>query len=238
MVNELESLYQLGTETVSDIVATTIEEEPVPTDSEPVSRKTSSSLANPAALAPRSCKNKDRYNNTNRFGYPKHEIGGKLYSFQSNWQIEYPWIEYDSKVMLFFVIYVGGTIVKKSVENKVRARYFTLTGFRNWKAAKDIKKSFRQHSSSDMHIEAQKAHAVFTGIEPDLGDMLIDYRRKQRAIGRKAMMALFDTVITLARNGTSFRGHTPEEGFLNQVLRLISRSGNDYLRNWLQRKTN
>ena len=74
-------------------------------------------------------------------------------------------------------------------------------------------------------------------LEPDLGDMLIDCGRKQRANGRKAMMALFDTVITLARNGTSFRGHTPEEGFLNQVLKLISRSGNDYLRNWLQRKT-
>ena len=52
------------------------------------------------------------------------------------------------------------------------------------------------------------------------------------------MMALFDTVRTLTRNWTSFRGHTPEEGIFNQGLRLISRSGNDYLRNWLQRKNN
>ena len=71
---------------------------------------------------------------------------------------------------------------------------FTVTGFRNWKAAKDNSKGFQQHSSSEMHIEVRDAHAVFIGLKPDLADTLFDSRKKQMMAGRKAMMTLFDAV--------------------------------------------
>ena len=216
----------MATEISSDIVATTIEEEPVPTDSEPVSRKISSSLASLVAPAPRSCQHQNRDNNNKRFGYHKHEIGCKLYSFLSNWQIKYPCIEYDSKSDIAFCYVCRLYHLSKRVWRTrfVRDTY-TIAGFRNWKMtqANDTTRGFWQHFPSEMHIEAEarNAHTVFMVLEPDLGDMLIDCRKKQRATGRKAMMLLFDTTITLVRNGISFRGHTPEEGFLNQVLRIM-----------------
>lgn len=63
---------------------------------------------------------------------------------------------------------------------------FTVAGFKNWKAAKDRTKGFKQHSSSHIHIvEARNICTVFMGQVPDLRDMLIDWRKKQRVTCRR-----------------------------------------------------
>ena len=89
-----------------------------------------------------------------------------------------------------------------------------------------------------MHKEATRAKAVFVGQTSDIHDSLSDQAEKTRLQGRNAMIVVFDTARTLARQGLPFRGHEAADGVFKQVLSLISRSGNSELKSWMSRKFN
>ena len=107
-----------------------------------------------------------------------------------------------------------------------------------WKSALEKKKGLNAHNESDMHEEATRAKAVFVGQTSDIHDSLSDQAEKTRLQGRNAMIVVFDTARKLARQGFPFRGHEAADGVFNQVLSLISRSGNSELKSWMSRKFN
>ena len=94
-----------------------------------------------------------------------------------------------------------------------------------------------RHDKSEMHKESCAAHAIFMGLRPSIIDTTIKQSKILRQRGRKAMIVLFDTVRTLTRQGISFRGHEANEGGFKQSLYLVERSGCEFLREWLVRKT-
>ena len=64
-----------------------------------------------------------------------------------------------------------------------------------------------------MHKEATRGKAFFVGQIPDSHDSLSDQAEKTRLEGRNAMIVVFDTARTLARQGLPFHGHVAADGF-------------------------
>ena len=63
---------------------------------------------------------------------------------------------------------------------------------------------FNPHNDSEIHKEATRAKAVFIGQTPDIHDTLSDQDEKTRLEGRHAMIFVFDTASTLARQRIPF----------------------------------
>ena len=130
----------------------------------------------------------------------------------SSWKTQYPWIVY---------------IETRDVCLCEVCKWFLESG-RKFSTTK-------QHEASDAHIEAVRAKAIFVGNIQGLNLQLNATKELQRIHGRIAIKCVVDAILTLSRQNIAFRGHDANEGNLMQILGMVPRNENGFLREWLRR---
>ena len=123
---------------------------------------------------------------------------------------------------------------KFSTTKKLRDT-FTVSGFNDWKHALEKSRGFQQHEASYAHIEAVRAKAIFVGNIQGLDLQLNATKGLQRVHGIIAIKCVVDAILTLSRQNIAFRGHDANEGNLKQILGMVARNENCFLRELLRR---
>ena len=155
----------------------------------------------------------------------------------SSWKTQYPWIVYieTRDVCLCEVCKWFLESGRKFSTTKKLRHTFTVSGFNDWKHALEKSRGFQQHEASDAHIEAVRAKAIFVGNIQGLDLQLNATNELQRIHGRIAIKCVVDAILTLSRQNIAFRGHDANEGNLMQILGMVARNENGFLREWLRR---
>ncbi len=93
---------------------------------------------------------------------------------------------------------------------------FIISGFNNWKQARD---RFTLHAESEYHKTAITTH-IYESRPIDI--QLSNVLASQQEGARKCLLKIISAVQFLARQGLSFRGHDDDEGNFNQLLKYKS----------------
>ena len=111
---------------------------------------------------------------------------------------------------------------------------FISKGFVYWKEANT---AFRKHEGSQCHREATQALVLLPQQVRDIGEVLSNEHRQEKAMNRKMFMMILQTLSFLARQGLAIRGHGDENSNFHQLLLLRSTDCQDII-DWLKKKSN
>ena len=155
----------------------------------------------------------------------------------SSWKTQYQWIVYieTRDVCLCEVCKWFLESGRKFSTTKKLRDTFTVSGFNDWEHALEKSRGLQQHEASDAHIEAVRAKAIFVGNIQGLDLQLNATKELQRVHGRIAIKCVVDAILTLSRQNIAFRVHDANEGNLKQILGMVARNENGFLREWLRR---
>ena len=171
------------------------------------------------------------------FDFPLKVYGNRQRFFLPAWFDSFKWPHYTAKSASnlhdFVTCYVCNQAMKRNLFSPAqRIEKAFLEGFNNWKKCPN---AFSKHENTDQHKSASNA---LRNIErASIAVAISSAVEQQQAESRKALLAIFETVKYLARQGLAMQGHTKDEGNFIQLLKL--RSGDiPELKQWLKRRDN
>ena len=135
-------------------------------------------------------------------------------SFQSNWFRDREWLEYSVQNDACYCYYCH-----HFPSNHLNADdAFVTTGFNNWKKALDKTAGLTRHVSSQAHIIATKNYLTYKQQHVTDSSTLKQIRH-DRAISirknRDRLIKISSTLLFLAQQMISFRGHEENETYVN-----------------------
>ncbi len=153
-------------------------------------------------------------------------------NFQNSWFIKYPWLHYSNnlKGVLCFYCSQAEALKLNDLATK-REPAFTTEGFRNWKKALE---KFAEHAKCKSHIFSCDQLHQETKAEP-INNQLLSQCQQTQQQSKKCLMAVFTSVMFLARQGLALRGHKEADSNVQQLL-SIRRQDIPELDAWLKRK--
>lgn len=165
--------------------------------------------------------------------FPERIYGGtKSRRFNPAHFAEWKWLHWCvQKNKVFCQVCHNTTALKFNMLARNMDDAFATTGFDDWKHATAC---YRKHEQSSAHIErVMKWNQHVNGVSVDV--QLITEKQKQQAVNRSALEKIVTTLLFLARQGQSFRGHSDDDGNFVQLLRLRAADSSD-LASWLSRE--
>ena len=122
----------------------------------------------------------------------------------------------------------------KFLTSSRREPAFISKGFTYWKEATS---AFRKHQACDCHHEANEAIIVLPKQILDVGEILSEENKAEKAMNRKAFLTILQNLAFLARQGLPLRGGQGDmESNFTQLLYLRSNDYPDIL-DWMKKKT-
>lgn len=110
---------------------------------------------------------------------------------------------------------------------------FISTGFTNWKDATSV---FRKHEASECHRAAVESIGVLPMTTRDVGELLCDEHKKEKAENRAMLLKILSNIWFLCRQGLPLRGHG-DGSDSNFIQTLKFQSECDFrVSLWLERK--
>lgn len=137
--------------------------------------------------------------------YPKTKIGNQYRSFNPEYYVNYPCIEYSIKKDSVFCFPCRH--FNRSGNSEIA---FIDTGFNNWKKFHD---KIHTHMSSNSHVLAAAAWASYE-LTKESGSIAvhIDHTKKKLiAENRDYLSKIIDIIKFLSKQGLAFRGHSEED---------------------------
>ncbi|CAF3819629.1 unnamed protein product, partial [Rotaria sp. Silwood1] len=136
-------------------------------------------------------------------------------SFQSNWFRDRIWLEYSVENDACYCYYC-----RHFSSNQLNADdAFATTGFNNWKKALNKSAGLMKHASSQAHIIATKNYLIYKqqqAIDSNVLKQLDNSRAILIRKNRDRLVKISSTLLFLARQMISFRGHQEDENSSNQ----------------------
>lgn len=152
--------------------------------------------------------------------FPKSGVGQDVRSFQIQWLRRYDWIEYSvSKDAIFCHICRQFGIHQQEPT-------FTITGYRNWRAALTPNKGLIKHNASSGHIEAalrQQERLKRDESSKSISELQCSSILEKR---RYYCKTIIEIIIFLASNRLALRGDWDEEvntegGLFNSLFEFV-----------------
>ena len=113
---------------------------------------------------------------------------------------------------------------------------FISKGFVYWK---DATAAFRKHQESGCHREAVEALTVLPKQVSDIGEVLDKQHMEEKAVNRRILLKILQSVKFLARQGLPLRHNSMGEIDSNFMqLLLLQSSDTSEIVTWLKKKTN
>ena len=109
---------------------------------------------------------------------------------------------------------------------------FISKGVVYWKEANT---AFRKHEGSQCHREVTQALVLLPQQVRDIGEVLSNEHRQEKAMNRNMFMMILQTLSFLARQGLAIRGHGDENSNFHQLLLLRSTDCQDII-DWLKKR--
>jgi hypothetical protein len=158
--------------------------------------------------------------------------GTKSRRFNADHFAEWKWLHWCSnKNKVFCQVCHNIKAMKFNMLARCADDAFTTTGFDDWKHATAC---YRKHEQSLAHNEsAMKWHQHLNGVSVDT--QLSTAKQNQQAANRTALKKIVSTLLFLARQSQSIRGHSDDEGNFMQLLRLRATDSPE-LKSWLTRE--
>ena len=141
-------------------------------------------------------------------------------SFRAEWCEKYPWLHYNIELdAAFCFICMKASEQGKFLTSSRREQAFISKGFTYWKEATS---AFRKHQACDCHHEANEAIIVLPKqILGDVGEILSEENKAEKAMNRKAFLTILQNLAFLARQGLPLRGGQGDmESNFTQLLYL------------------
>ena len=164
---------------------------------------------------------------------PSQRLPNRELTFQHKWFVVFPWLHYSPELQSVLCYYCAKAdslhLLKLATKSEGA---FMLTGFKNWKKAKE---KFTSHEASHTHVYAvsqlQQAKAGCVAAQ------ISHQKALQQRDARTALMKLLTSIRYLARQGLAIRGHETDKGNFYQLVKLRCDDVSE-LHTWLQRTTN
>ena len=158
------------------------------------------------------------YHQISDFTSSKKKQGSQIRTFQKSWLKTHPWLSYCTTRNVVFCFYCrnakrnGRLTFSKNTDGA-----FTVTGYSNWKKAKQ---SFKKHEKSLCHREAfMKFNASKA---PSVIEVANTALLKTQEIRRSMLLKQLSCLKFLLRQGLAIRGHLNMEGNLYQLMKCRS----------------
>lgn len=155
----------------------------------------------------------------------------KTLKFQAHWYQEFAWLHFEPGIDGSLCFYCHKAFKNKTSElAKNSETTFIISGFKNWKKARE---RFTLHAGSACHKTAITTY-IYESRPIDVHLSIVLASQQKEA--RKCLLKIISAVQFLARQALSFRDHDDDEGNFNQLLKY--KSENDpSLSKWLSLKT-
>jgi len=164
--------------------------------------------------------------------YPVQRAGkkSKVFRFQSSWYNTFPWLHYETGVrgVLCFYCMKSDHLHDTHSISRNADTAFAINGFQNWKKAAE---KFKTHQSSHAHLAAVMSHK---SAKAPVTAQLSAHEKQQQVTARNSLLAIFECIRYLGRQGLALRGHDQQEGNLKQLLKVYAGTNAD-LNVWLTR---
>ncbi|CAF1366267.1 unnamed protein product [Rotaria sordida] len=146
-------------------------------------------------------------------------------SFQSQWFQGRPWLEYsviEDKAYCYYCRHFGSS--QSTSRNQSNS---FLNGFCNWKKALDMKAGFKQHESSEAHVQAAVNYQQYLlryNTQTSVINILDTGRSQQIKRNRDRISKIASTVLLCSRQMIALRGHCEDETSDNRgnLLEILS----------------
>ena len=141
-------------------------------------------------------------------------------SFQKNWYINRPWLEYsieNDRVYCYYCRHFGSTT--NSI-NRNQSDSF-LTGYNNWKNALDKSRGFTKHEISVAHTIATANYNEYLAREKSKSTVMnvVDKGRlEQIRKNRERLIKIASTILLCGRQLISLRDHEEHSQSVNEYL--------------------
>lgn len=157
-------------------------------------------------------------------------------SFQSKWQITFPWLLYDGDNDKVFckickeTMSSGVSAPKKTSKQEESIKAFSQSGFSSWNKALE---RFKMHETSEIHrfCVLHKAN-LERGI--NVQSMLSKSKLEDMKTARTALLKMISTLRFLMTGGLAIRGHEDQNSNYIRLLKLRAQDIPE-LNSWLQR---
>ena len=181
----------------------------------------------------------EKFHPSKSFNFPKRSFGSQgkdRRSFRAEWCDKYKWLHYEaSSDSAFCHVCMVAEFEKKFLASTKRDPAFISSGFTYWKEAIS---AFKRHMNSMCHREAIEAVEVLPTQVKDIGELLDESTKNEKALNRAMFKRILQNLCFLSRQGLAFRGHgSGENSNFTQLLQLRAYDCPELL-TWLGKKTN
>ena len=145
-------------------------------------------------------------------------------TFQKNWFINRPWLEYSIENDRVYCFYCRHFCSTNSSINRNQSDSF-LTGYNNWKNALDKRNGFTQHETSVAHITAAANYEEYLAREKSKSTVMniIDKGRlEQIRKNRERLIKIASTIFLCGRQLISLRGHEEHSQSVKNILHFVA----------------
>ena len=181
----------------------------------------------------------EKFHPSKSFKFPKRTFGKKNEerSFRAEWCEKYPWLHYNIESdSAFCHLCMTAEHEHKFLASTKRDAAFLSRGFTYWKEGTT---ALAKHQASACHREASEALLLLPRqIQGDIGDLLSQEHREEKAINRKMFMMILQNIRFLSRQGLALRGGDADVD--SNFIQLLHLRGLDCpeIEPWMKKKTN
>ncbi|XP_062516170.1 uncharacterized protein LOC134191564 [Corticium candelabrum] len=149
----------------------------------------------------------------------------------------YPWLHYDITLDAAFChVCMSDSLTDQGplLKSSKRDPAFNTKGFTYWK---DGTTALKKHQTSDCYREASEALLLPKQVLRDVGELLSQAHREEKAANRRMFVMILQKISYLATQGLSLRGDADDaDSNFIQLLRLQSINCPE-MKTWLEKKT-
>ena len=146
----------------------------------------------------------EKFHPSKGFSFPKRTFGKAARSFRAEWCESFPWLHYNiEKDAAFCHLCMTADHDGKFLACTKREPAFVSRGFTYWKEATI---AFKEHQSSDCHKEATEAIVSLSEQVRDVGELLSEAHREEKATNRRMLLKILQCIRFLAHQGLPLRG--------------------------------
>ena len=159
--------------------------------------------------------------------FPPRKFVSKNRSFNSEWYIDYSWLEYSVEKDAAFCYACRFFTTSTSGRSDVA---FTTTGFNDWKHALGKKGGLLKHSKSQVHAEAMLSWKYYIQMKRSnnsVADKIGSARAQHIAKNVHYIRTVAEVILLCGQQEIALRGHRESEDLLNrgnfvEILKLIA----------------